>query len=198
MTLETIIDLISFRLGNRKGLDTQIVSEINLLQIKEERSGRDLPWFLEVRDDPLIVPTSQSKAVPTGFLRMISVFKTTTEYDKVPREKLKLEGAAGCSLFAISKSTLYLPDEDTDSVTLDIDYYKEDTVLSDSADTNGWTNNAPDILISAAGAKIAKFLRDVEAFQLFTEDLGAARAELVTEIVAREEAGGMRELSRYA
>ncbi len=198
MTLETIINLISFRLGNRKGLDSQIIAEINLQQVELERSGDDLPWFLEVRDEELVVTSTQNKALPTGFLRMISVFKTTTEYEKFPREKLKLEAAKGCAAYALSKSTLYLPDEDDDGVTLEIDYYKEDTVLAAGTDTNGWTDNAPGILIGLAGAKIAKFLRDVEAVGLFQEEVAEAKARLIKEIVAREEAGGKRELERYA
>lgn len=198
MTLGTIIDLISSRIGNRKGLEAQIIAEVNLHQLELERGGDDLPWFLEVRDATLAVTTSQQVALPTGFLRMISVFKTITEYEKVPREKLKLDAATGCAAFAISKSTLYLPDGDSDAVTLDIDYYKEDSVLATATDTNGWTDNAPGLLIGLVGEKIAKFIRDIEAAQLFQAEIGEARARLIKEIVAREEAGGYREMNRYA
>jgi len=198
MTLGTIIELISFRLGDRTGLEDKIIAEVELVQGTFEKGGDDLPWFLETRGVALTVPAGQSVALPTGFLRPISVFAGTTEYCKATREDLKLSASSGRKLYAISNATLYLPDGDSDAVDLTIDYYAAATVLADQADTNGWSLNAPNMLIGRAGGNVARTLRDTEALQLLNSEFTIAKAELAKEIVSREESGAERSMSKYA
>lgn len=198
MTLGDIIKVISDRLGDRTGLDDRIIRELNFAQTELERSGDDLPWFLEESGTSLNVPTAQSVALPTGFLRMISVFATTTEYCKGDRSDLRLEGAKGRKIYAISKSTLFLPDGDSSAVALTVDFYKADTVLSKQTDTNGWTTDAPGMLIGNAGMQIGAFLRDAEAVQLFAIQLARSEKKMKEEIVAREELGARREMNKSA
>lgn len=198
MTLGDMIKVISFRLGNRTGLESQITLEIKLAQQELEKAGDDLPWFLKLGDQALSVPAGQSKALPSGFLRMISVFKGTTEYDQGDRADMKLARAKGRKIYAIFDATLFLPDEDTDAVTLEIDYFKEASILETEAATNGWSLNAAGVLIAETGITVARFLRDEEAMGLFAQTLQRATGRLTEEITAREEAGRLRQMNKNA
>jgi len=198
MDLGGIIETVSDRLGDRTGLDPRIIRELEVIQINFEKSGEDLPWFLAVDDEALAVPAAQFIALPTGFLRVLHVFKTTTEYKPVDREDLKPDSSAGCPIYAIQGDILYLPDKDTKAVSLKITYYKAAAILTSKTSTNGWTDNFPSLLIALVGRVIARFLRDVEAVQLFSQDLQEARLGYSKEIVAREEGGRERTHNRDA
>lgn len=198
MNLGNIIEVVSGRLGDRTGLDPKIILELEVVQVNFEKSGEDLPWFLLVDDEALTVPVVQSVALPTGFLRMAHVFKTTTEYKPVDREDLKPDSSAGCPIYAIQGDVLYLPDKDTKAVSLEITYYKAASILEAKTGTNGWSDNFPSLLIALVGRVVARFLRDIEATQMFSEDLKEALFAYRKEIVAREESGRERTHNRDA
>jgi len=198
VNLGSIIEIISGRLGDRTGLDPKIILELEVVQVNFEKSGEDLPWFLTVDDETLTVPAAQFKSLPTGFLRERHVFKTTTEYTKVDREDLKPDSSAGCPIYAIQGDVLYLPDKDTKAVSLEITYYKAASILEAKSGTNGWSDNFPSLLIAMVGRVVARFLRDMEAAKIFSEDLKEALFAYRKEIVAREESGRERTHNRDA
>lgn len=204
------VQIVQNRLGQRSGLEGPIAAELQLKQLELEHSPI-LPWFLvKEKSDLVTVAAQRTLAVPTDFLRehadsnsLGSLWLTTKDGNEVQLRKGYYDVLRGDSWlddngqpsdYALVGGSFYFFPCPDDAYPLRLFYYAKDDLLTDQDDTNKWLENAPDLLIAAAGVAIAKFLRDQAAIQLYMQDLAEARQRLITENIARAEASGLYSL----
>lgn len=205
MIRDTAVSIIANRLGQRSGLDSQIVAEMQLAQAELEKSKR-LPWFLLYLDESLAtVNGTRTVNLPTGFLREeddLGLWLIST--DLVEHELVKdefrilnadenLTGSGQSTHYSLVGRKLYLFKKPDAAYSLKFWYYKADELL-DSNRENQWLAEASDLLIARTGVQVAKFLRDKDAVQAFADDLALAYERLLQEDVARDMAGRKLEM----
>ncbi len=202
MTRDEAVAVIAARLGNRGStFDTQIVTEMKLMQTELEQMPM-LPWFLLVHDTSLAtVAEMQTVAVPTAFLleddysHMFitdnAASPSTTRVVKGTYDDLKGAKFYGTNKlserFALQKETLYFFPTPNDAYSLDWFYFGADTVLSTDVE-NEWLKRAPELMISRTGLKIARFLRDQGAQELFQADANEALNKMWAQDESRRQA----------
>ncbi len=200
MTGTAAAAIIANRLGQRTGLDTQILAEMALAQIRLE-GGDHLPWFLSYFDTSLVtVAGTKTVALPTGFIRIVDEgglwlvdsdgkdkYLTKDDYDAL-RVDDALDETGEPKYYAISGSNVYLFPTPDGAYPLKAHYYKKDAAPAADVE-NLWLAHAADLLIAETGIPIARFLRDAEAVQLFIHDRQEARARVIASGIARDESG---------
>ena len=180
MTRDEAVAFINDRLGDRTGLTTKIQNEIKVAQTRLEGSA-ELPWFLLTLNTSLVtVASTQTVAVPTGFLRAHEdiplylidpdgrrVRLEKSSYDALEREP-ELDDPGQPSDYDLIGLNWYLFPIPDAVYSLRSFHYLADTVLSTNIENN-WLKYAPGTLIGEAGYWIARYLRDPEATQYFRD-----------------------------
>jgi len=181
------------RLGNISGLASQCISELQQAQIELEQLS-ELPWFLlSTQADVTNLATALDTInLPTGFIRMYEEdhfwLYTTTQTDPwielFENDWKSIKEAQGNYTatfsgtpghYAIVGSNIYIgPLVPTEQKTFKMRYYKKATTLSTNVENN-WLANAPEVLISYAGIRVAAFhTRDEKAEAAFTRSLSVS------------------------
>ncbi len=202
MTRDEAVSIIEDRLGQRgTTFDTQIITEMKAMQVQLERMPT-LPWFLLYHDTSLVmVAETQTVTVPSGFLLEddysymyvidTDASSTTKRCVKGTYDELKGSSYFGTNKlperFALQKKELYFFPTPDAAYSIDWFYYAADTVLSTNV-TNEWLTEAPELLISKTGLKIARYLRNVDLIALFKEDYNEALALMWAQDEARRQA----------
>lgn len=198
MTRAALVSLILGRLGGRSGatLEAQVVAEMQFRQSILEREAT-LPWFL--LEEAAVTVSAEEVTLPTGFLREYeedSFFITLSDgtrkcLDKrMPTHIFEDEDLIGSG----EPSAYYLLQElhvfPTPAMSYSgrFYYYKAADVLSDNNSENNWTLYGQDLLAAETGFLVAKYLRDFNAAELFSQEIADARRRIVTENVARKQA----------
>ena len=198
MLRSAAVTVISNRLGQRTGLDTQIISELQAAQQRLEEEV-ELPWFL-IKDTTLsTTPASRKVDLPVGFL---------LEVDDMPLSYLAADGSQtplgkedfdvlhlaykettgspkAYSLVGEQLQLFPIPDA---GYSLPFYYYGQDTVLSTDVE-NGWLRYASQAIIGETGLMMARFLRDKQAESYFTRELQLGIVKMLTRKISRDSVG---------
>lgn len=193
MLRDDAVKILTDRLGNRDDLATKAVSEMQLAQIELEQ-GPDLPWFLLKIDSTL----SNSDVSNYDLLTIPSDFIQEFEHDKLRR----YDSSATRPWIGLTKNeigTIYDkgadssdpthygifggsfvlgPSMPTKSYTFRLHYFGKASLLTSNIE-NSWLANAPEVLISATGMKMAPLYAPemLQVFQgMFRAALGALAA----------------------
>ena len=183
-TLADAVDTIGYRLGNRTDLDDRIAAEIRLAQVELEQ-GPDLPWFLVSEVAYATTSAGEERlGLPSDFLReyeegclwlydadqsipWIQLGKESLEDLRAATEQELIDPSGAPTHYAVSGGYFRLFPTPDDTYTIKMVYYKKATTLTADADTNDWLTNAPEVLISEAGLKMAAHIKDASAMQAF-------------------------------
>ena len=194
MNLTDLISMISFRLGNRKGLDAQIILETKHAQMRLENSPGCDWWFLkDIREvtttdgiitlDPDVVRiTDQSDIIikPASEDRYRIAVRSFEDTLHINGED-QLKQAA----YSYFGNMIRLYPTPTESTTVRLPIIKRATELTTNNLTNLWTDHGFSVLMSRTGIAVAQALQNQGALQAFTADYTVAYAELLNESVAR-------------
>lgn len=199
MTRTEAVAVIARRLGNKAGVDTQIIDELKLAQTMLEH-GPELPWFLLKASSGLVtVANTQTVAVPSDFLREYDETGGLRVLDPTDSNKPKqlekedyqtlrnstwLEETGLPTHYALVGRSWYLFPKPDAVYSLEELYYGQDNLLTTDIE-NDWLKEAPDLLIASAGLPIAMFLRDKDAVSLFSDMLKISYDRLQQENTAR-------------
>lgn len=195
MTRDAAVTLMMGRLGQRVGLEAQLISELQLAQSRLE-GGELMPWFLETSGTINTVANQNWVAVPTGFIRETDdrgtwITGSDGEYSELKKDDYQwLKGAyagqnPGKPLgYALVGAKLYLFPTPDAIYPIEFWYFSVDTVLSTNIE-NAWLKYSPDLLIGTAGIAMAGFLRDQGAIALFSGQESEARASVERENATR-------------
>lgn len=192
------VALIADRLGQRTGLEAKIITELQMAQMQLEGT-EPLPWFLKQTATLTTTAAVATVALPDDFIREFE--------DAAQRGTLWVPNDEGTGYKAMLKDSFqHLMGQDPESgkpthyallgsmaylfptpdaaYALSLYYYANDLKL-DSDIKNGWLAYAPDLLVAWAGFNIARFLRDLQAVDLFRADIAGAQARMAQRAIAR-------------
>lgn len=190
MTYNDILQLLRNRLGNRTDLDTNIQLELGIAQEHMENNLADpiMPWFMERRAS---ITATGKAAVPTDFIREVDdclpIFRLSsqagyTELQKVFPEDLTKAKLAGRSdppnIYALVGQEIELYPEPDGEYVLEFLYYGSEEKLSNATQGNGWSNHAPELLVAAAGKRLATYIHDAALAGVFDQDMVIAQQHL--------------------
>lgn len=212
------VNIIKSRLGNIVGteLDPVIISNMQLVQATVLERGAELPWFLEtdsnVEGTNITTTANQEYSdVPSNFLRL-------NEYIEYP--VLRVDSDEDSGYYAVTQMDIskaigryttdslldqagkpikydlygekfywrYIPN---DAYTIRLFYFKSDQTL-DMDIENQWLKYAPDLVIAETCRQTAEDEQLQKLVDKFGMDADKARRRILTETVARREAGAMR------
>lgn len=178
MTRNQIRDLIALRLGNRTDLDDRIVSEMQLVQADLEQ-GDFLPWFLTTLESDINNDATDTDIIylDTEIPNFILPLEDADleRYDSTNAEWVPLERRYSLRelqhadsrifedetlpyLYTIVGNQIRLLPDPGEVLTFRWWVSEKDTVLNTDI-SNGWTNNAPELLASVTCAKMAPQLQ---------------------------------------
>lgn len=199
MLRDEAVAVIAARCGNRTDLDARIVLELKLAQGRLESDGF-LPFFLVSELASASTTNGQEQITfPTTFLRELdpddSVFlifdADGNEYDLRKADyqwmRRELDPTGRPSHYTILGKYFRLRPVPDAVYSLQFMFYQQDTVLDTNIE-NQWLKYAPNLLIAEAGARVAAFIGNQQAQQLFTSEIAIEQARLVNAETARREA----------
>lgn len=200
MLRDTAVEIIARRLGNRTDLDEAILDEMKLAQTQMEKfwPSDTMPWFLWTYDDTLETTANDPwMDAPTGFLREATegglflydgdegkwvrlckhtigtLWEQVPEDDGIPRAYSQV---ANQFMFFPTPGAVY---------QLKLQYYGAATELAENVE-NAWLANAPELLISATGVRMAAYVQNQNVAQLFMTQYGEGVKHVVQATIARE------------
>lgn len=199
MTLAEVIAEIKRGLGYRQDKTDEIKAKLRLAQDELER-GKTLPSFIVLEDQTIsLAADAATWALPSNFIRELDDFGAPAfmaNGDVLALRKLPFDVGYGIysgmaaglpvAYSRRSQSLRFWPAASED-LELTISYYakQDDPAMAAS---NGWSVNAPGLLIGLAGMLLAADLRDDKAYQKFAVQYAQAKDSVFKEIVAGEDA----------
>lgn len=199
MLRDTAVEIIARRLGNRTDLDEAILDEMKLAQTQMEKfwPSDTMPWFLRTDTTSLVtVDGTATISLPTGFLREaddggLFVYDGDEEtWSRLCKHPLSMlweaateEGIPTKYALGVTNITLW-PTPDA-VYSMKMEYFGAATELEDNVE-NAWLANAPELLISATGLRMAAYVQDDRVGQLFMTQYGEGIKHVVTASLARE------------
>lgn len=181
MDRDAAVTVMMRKLSFRTGIEAACVTALQTAQRQLEARAymlpngltTPMPWFLEVRDDPLTLVSGQNYIdLPDGFLAEIeeappyfyNLDDARVELAKANASLLNATfPAAGPPLgYYMAGRRLYLSPAPDDAYILYTSYYEADEVLTTNIENN-WLANMPDLLIGVAGEELAGDYRDEKA-----------------------------------
>lgn len=196
MNLSNLYTQISFRLGNRKGMEPQILAELNLAQLRLERDPSVDWWFLLKRVTLDVEEGVSSIILPADYIRLAEQsvpLLCSTEgaaLGKLARayhEDAVLADVAAPAYYVLEGDSLKVYPSPSMPYKLDIQYVAKEPALSDSVLENQWTSFAYALLMCKAGIALSQGIQFKEALANFSADFAAAYKEAFVETVARSD-----------
>lgn len=199
LNLTEMIIAIRFRLGNKKGIDADIIREINFAQTRLEEDPTIPYWFLVNFNSIVLTVDVKDVPFPTLFLREYDgvLPSLLIEDEYIPLERLDLSEARARYGLTTGQPRAYVivdnlfqvfPTPDKQYI-LDFPNIQSQEILADPTTlTNSWTKDAAQMLMNKAGIALSQALRDKDALANFTNDFNVAFAEMTTRVIAREDA----------
>ena len=196
MNYEDVVKTVADRLGQRKGIDDQIGTEMRIVQQTVLEGGDFLPWFLV--SDPVEVETDAIKlTLPPGFLR---------EYDggalwaqdgqgvwrlaKVDFEELdvRCKGKKGKpTAYALGPTAAWLGPQPQTTYTFYWMVYRKEPKMEEG---NKWLEYAPDWVIAETLVRMGMRLQmQGEFVQEARQEAKMAKRRLMTADTARDAEG---------
>lgn len=185
MDRDTAVSIIMRRLGNRSGIESQIITDMQLAQTELEQAT-ERPWFLLNFRQALVNETS-----PTDAILLLDDFLTEwkdglLEYEdedgnwhKLDKRDFKALNQVDAnnftapSFYGITKDRLIIVPDPAEVLNFRWSYWAKDTVL-DSNVENEWLAKVPEVLICATGIKTATFIEAAAKIQAFTSGFNTA------------------------
>jgi hypothetical protein len=205
------VALLAGRLGQRTGLDTLILAELNAAQELKLEKAAFFPWFLFKDEQTLVtVPNQEYVALPVDFLGFDEevgglyyddasgasdlwspVAKDLyADFKERYREISVSSGESAPAVFDIIGTRLYLRPIPTAQQTLRLLYAQKQLPIENAATTNLWLTHAHDWLLGEAGMMLAAFqTQNPELGSLFATMATAGKQRCSHETTARREAG---------
>jgi hypothetical protein len=199
MTRATATALIMQRLGKRTGLDANVIVELQQAQ-QDLETGEFLPWFLKKALDGLATTAgARSVALPGDFIRETDEkwwlgaadgVKRLHKggYDELYERELFDSDYSSSYYYAIVGTSMYHFPTPASVMSITGFYFAQAVMLTTEETENTWLKYASSVLVAKAGMRIAKTVRDAEAFGLFKEDYAEAYNKLIAADTAREQA----------
>ena len=215
MTFLELRTILAERLGSRNDLDGMIINEMKLAQRNMERAWPEstMPWFMVTRNTIIFDSGSGVAQIFPDFIRecdnaMTVVQRYSEDLDdfgtEVPAQKVFSEQETLAqirdtqmvcevdTIYSLEGTTVSIhPDAPTivggrAALYLTMSYYAEQPVESETALSNAWTVNAPELLIAATGRQVARYIHDGEIAAMFEQDYQMEFQKLITANQERE------------
>jgi hypothetical protein len=204
MNITEILAAIRFRLGNKKGFDNDILREINYAQQRLEDDPTIDYWFLVRFGAFSLTAGDNIVTIPSDFVReydgyppYLTLNERVVHLDKMdlPDAQIVYGDSTGVpEAYTVVDGEVKVYPKPDQNYVLTFPYVGRETTLDGvSVLENGWTKNATQVLLNKAGIALAQAFRDQDALANFTADYQVAFSELMTRVVAREEANMARE-----
>lgn len=220
MTGQEAVALLAGRLGRRTGLESLIVTELNVAQDSKLEKAGFYPWFLGKDDQSTMLTSANVEFVnlPTDFLGfddevdglfykdtsgsidpwvpvMKDVYSFFKERYRNPQSPATGTGV-GPEVFDIfgspTAARVFLRPIPTSAIQLRILYRQKQALVANDATTNLWLTHAHDWLVGEAGMMMAAFqTQNPDLGGLFSTMATAGRKRVTDETTARREAGRM-------
>lgn len=206
MTRDEIVALIARRVGNRTGMDDDIVEELKLAQTQLEAEA-ELPWFLlsEMSTSNHVTAGEERVSLPSDYLRhyedgFLWYYDDTAAdpWVEIPKDDYRILKAAytGTGIpkrHALRGLNLTLHPTPAAAYTLKMVYFQQADPLTTNIE-NVWGKYAPDVLLNRAGIAVAENLQHAEALGRFTAQYTAAKGRMDADTIARHETGATRSM----
>jgi hypothetical protein len=184
MQKSKIVTLLKQRLGNREDLDIaqRIDEELDIAQYELERMSEFVPWFLLVETSGLAEPGYAKFMELPGFLEeweegtVYFAGESLEKGDYGKLVQLYKDTVGPPERYAMVGDTVFLFPVPDAEYEVTVWYYKEDEAPSnvDSSEENLWMKNAANWLLAKTGVNMSSYIRDENAFALFSADLQRA------------------------
>lgn len=205
MTRDEAVQILNWRLGNRK-MDEKIIAEMKYVQrtVLEENSPW-LPWFLECELSSASTTAGERRLkLPDDFLLEIEEedLWITVDGAESPLEKTDYDtgrkaytGMSTPEAYAIASNYLqFFPIPDT-SYPISMRYFAKGADITAANEEVGWLKHAADLVIAEVGAIIAgKHLQNATLAMEFKADAQAARKALYDKHIAMAEVNRSRRM----
>lgn len=208
MTRDEVIQLVTYRLGDRSDMAARALLEMPFIQTQLLEGNSWLPWFLEVdtAGATSLVTTAQTRfvALPVDFLAEMEEGHLWITVGGVRERLVKQdfdtalarypEGGAPkvYSLGATQIDLFPLPD---DAYALDFKYYGKATDMAAANVQTPWLEHAADLVIALLGEVLAgKHIRNDQLAQSFKQDATEAWNRLYAKHTVRSEINQSRSM----
>ena len=162
------------------------------LRMAETRLNRKIRVRDQIRRTDITF-VDRSAAIPDGFLEVLELFNASKcAMVQQPVQKL-LQDFESRGFYAVSNGTFSAPDG-----VYDLVYYTEIPTIADSLTATNWLlEKFPDVYLYAAGAEMAKYLKDVEMTNAMNSFLEQAMDDLMTDDFNRQYSQGAMRVGGY-
>jgi len=194
MYRDTLIANLQYRLGNRTGLETKMISEMDFIQqTLLEGTGAFTPWFLETEMANVNTQADEERVqLPEDFLGEVegqalwlydadNTDEPYTELHKSDYDRLILKHQipGTPSEYAMAGDYFLLRAIPDDIYNIRMRYYATDVLPSTGNIENKWLKHASDLFIAELGYIIAgKYIRNPQLAAEFQQDSIIARDRL--------------------
>ena len=204
MNLTDLISMVSFRLGNRTGLDSQIIMEARHAQMRLENTTDCDWWFLKQIQE--VKTTTGSIILDSDVIRLTDQSDVLIKTASEDRFKIAVRSFEDTLLingkdlidqpaYSYFNNVVTIYPTPAETLTVRLPVMKRAAELTTGALTNLWTANGFTVLMTRTGIAVAQALQNQGALQAFTADYAVAYAELLNESVARADSNFYMERS---
>ena len=204
MNLTDLISMVSFRLGNRTGLDSQIIMEARHAQMRLENTADCDWWFLKQIQE--VETTTGSIILDSDVIRLTDQSDVLIKTASEDRFKIAVRSFEDTLLingkdlidqpaYSYFNNVVTIYPTPAETLTVRLPVMKRAAELTTGALTNLWTANGFTVLMTRTGIAVAQALQNQGALQAFTADYAVAYAELLNESVARADSNFYMERS---
>lgn len=190
-TTDQIVTLVKYRLSRQQDstIDGRILSELVAAQESLE-NGLTLPWFLLTQASYEVSGVHDSFGLSNypGFIRIAEddfgfrvedltrTDETLVKLTKQDTYEQLLRYSAGTAdettlpeAYCVLGNTIHIRKKQIVTRKYYLSYFKEDSTIPAAGNSTLWTQNVPELLQAEAGMHVARYLRDPEAFAIFSE-----------------------------
>ena len=204
MNLTDLISMVSFRLGNRTGLDSQIIMEARHAQMRLENTTDCDWWFLKQIQE--VKTTTGSIILDSDVIRLTDQSDVLIKTASEDRFKIAVRSFEDTLLingkdlidqpaYSYFNNVVTIYPTPAKTLTVRLPVMKRAAELTTGSLTNLWTANGFSVLMARTGIAVAQALQNQGALQAFTADYAVAYAELLNESVARADSNFYMERS---
>jgi hypothetical protein len=206
MQRDKLIQVLAWRLGNRKDMAERIANEMDFVQETVLEQNPWLPWFLEKDAEGLILPAGASAvALPVDFLGEIEgeiplavVEEGELRYSKESPVDMAVGGKRGIKFaYTVTTTQLRVFPSFEEELPLSWRYFAKAPTMSIQNEETLWLKYAADLTMAAIGVEIAgKHLQNQVLLSQFQTDTGIAWKRLLDKDTSIREINQNRSLGR--
>lgn len=189
MLRDELVELLSWRLGDRDDMGERIIAEMRYTQEYQLEANIWLPWFLEVDSVGLTVTAGVPYMdLPVDFLREIEghfprVYVSGQSINLTKADLTTAEiWATGTGIpkyYSIAGNQMSFSPVPDQNYSIDWRYYGKSTPIHSTNEPTPWLVHAGDLVLALVGQAVAgKHLRDVKVAGEFANDAVFAWARL--------------------